>query len=916
MRPVLKLFYSHLAALCMGAAITLALVFSAFQFYSTTAERREESLWYLLLDTLHTKSIDLRMRMRGPTLPQTPLAVVGIDERSIRAQGRFPWSRAKISSLLQELFKYDARVVATDIMFSETSNDELQNVLRKIPISSNSPYASQVKTFKEQQLRLSDADGTFAQTIRKNQERVVLSATYDHLEISYQPHQALCHLHVYRKTPFFAAWDDEGYDITTRIEAITEFPEEFTELTPALEGFLDGVLEQIRIKSTVAFCREKYVIDHCLGQLGSKEKDELESAIGMDQREYCGRWLVDGSDEYLSLLHENWPKLKSTEALYEKYSSAEFISGMRTSGLNTAFFPADFWTMSIPALDSATRFTGFLNAHPDSDGTIRKAPLVVRSGEHHLPSLAMRAAMVALGTQQARVNKSQNFANSLQVTGIEFFKDDLSIKKIPVDDQARIVINFAGPGYTFPHISAKELLEPDNPNISVTYRTRDPLTGKIELIKDESRKKSEFLKEKIFIIGGTAIGVYDLRVTPFDENFRGVETHINIIDNILRGDFLSTSNQEPEWMFLALMGLGLTMTIAVSFLGALPGFLIALLLTLAIWLVDRHLIFGQGTVVAIMFPIAITLLIYVGLTIFKYFTEEKKKRQLRGTFEKYVSPAIVNEIMSHPDNIRLGGRKEHMTVFFSDVRGFTSISEALEPEALSALLSQYLTPMTALVFKNNGTLDKYMGDAMMAFFGAPIPSTTHADDACRCALQNLEQLAVLNDQLRARGLTTIDIGIGLNTGPMSVGNMGSETVRSYTVMGDAVNLGSRLEGINKQYGTRIIISEFTEKELSPGFRRREIDRVRVKGKETPVRIFELLGEGSLAPEKEKLLHHFSLGYEFYHAMNWPLAIAEFTCGLQHAPQDSVCELYLARCQDYLQNPPGSSWDGVFTMTTK
>ncbi|MEZ4872606.1 MAG: adenylate/guanylate cyclase domain-containing protein [Bdellovibrionales bacterium] len=257
-----------------------------------------------------------------------------------------------------------------------------------------------------------------------------------------------------------------------------------------------------------------------------------------------------------------------------------------------------------------------------------------------------------------------------------------------------------------------------------------------------------------------------------------------------------------------------------------------------------------------------------------------------------------------------------MSVFFSDVRGFTTISEQLDPQALSDLLNSYLTPMTDLVFKNKGTLDKYMGDAVMAFFGAPIAYPDHAAAACRCAIQSLEKLKELQKEYEEKGLPMIDIGIGINTGEMSVGNMGSETVRNYTVMGDAVNLGSRLEGINKQYGTRIIISEYTYENVKDQFLCREIDWVRVKGKVEPVRIYECIAEGSGPQPIVDIVEHFNQGFALYHEKKFKEAIDCFSKALDINPEDGPSKLYLERCDDYIQSPPPEDWDGVFVMTTK
>jgi adenylate cyclase len=281
-----------------------------------------------------------------------------------------------------------------------------------------------------------------------------------------------------------------------------------------------------------------------------------------------------------------------------------------------------------------------------------------------------------------------------------------------------------------------------------------------------------------------------------------------------------------------------------------------------------------------------------------------------------VSPAIVNEILKDPANLELGGRKEKITVFFSDLRGFTTISEKLDPRALSDLLNSYLTPMTELVFKNRGTLDKYMGDAIMAFFGAPIAYGDHAKHAARCALQSLVTLRELQAEYKAKGLPDIDMGIGLNTGEASVGNMGSQTVRNYTVMGDTVNLGSRLEGINKEYGTRIVVSEFTYEEIKDTFICRELDLVRVKGKLKPVRIYELVAEGKAEQKTAETLKHFSSGFQLYLQKKWDEALVSFNGALDVTPDDEPSKLYIDRCMEFQKNPPPADWDGVFVMTTK
>ncbi|MCB0394406.1 MAG: adenylate/guanylate cyclase domain-containing protein, partial [Bdellovibrionales bacterium] len=286
------------------------------------------------------------------------------------------------------------------------------------------------------------------------------------------------------------------------------------------------------------------------------------------------------------------------------------------------------------------------------------------------------------------------------------------------------------------------------------------------------------------------------------------------------------------------------------------------------------------------------------------------------TFEKYVSPSVVNEILKDPENLQLGGKKERMSVLFSDIRSFTTISEKLDPKVLGDFLNEYLTPMTHLVFQNRGTLDKYMGDAVMAFFGAPINYPEHAKMACKTALAMIQKLDELNIEFEKKGYPKIAIGVGVNTGEMSVGNMGSDIVRSYTVMGDAVNLGSRLEGINKEYGTQIIISEFTFGDVKNDFITREVDWVRVKGKLEPVRIFELIGEKVSSSDQAQVIELFKDGFTRYHDRNFNEALNLFEKALSIDPKDAPSQLYLKRCSNYADTPPPTDWDGVFEMKTK
>ncbi|MCM2282552.1 MAG: CHASE2 domain-containing protein [Bdellovibrionaceae bacterium] len=719
------------------------------------------------------------------------------------------------------------------------------------------------------------------------------------------------------------------------------------------------------------------LLDTFATAVSQKDTAIVQARLRQAINQYCFRFLRDDpqdparSDELLSetAFRKKWGEnLDFSSISWEaKWAEAnqqgielptgkfqDFVARARSDARRNQITPVDKWWTNIPVLAGSTHHSAFFNAFLDSDGTIRRNMFLARRGNHYATSLALTAFLVShnLGVSafvapsstdptrkgipsedlvfEGRVAALRAPASEKNIAGFQIIDAEGDpVLKVPVDPAARMTINFAGKRHTFPHISAADILS-DEPDAVIKYRHWDPTSRQIA--SEQRVNKAEFLKNKILFFGATATGIFDLRVTPFEENFPGVETHANMLSNLLveyakskgsadtvRGipGFLRTYPEtEGPIMMAAMLSVGLVLSGLLTYFGSVAGLAITATSLGGVYALDRFVLFNSGIVTTVLLPVSQISALFVSLTFYKYFTEERKKRELKGTFEKYVSPAIVAEVLADPSNIELGGKKMDLTVMFSDVRGFTTISEKLDPRALSDLLNSYLTPMTNLVFANKGTLDKYMGDAIMAFWGAPIHFGDHAQHAARCALQMLDKLRELQAEYRAKGLPEIDIGIGLNTGEMSVGNMGSDTVRSYTVMGDAVNLGSRLEGINKQYGTRIIVSEFTYQAIKSGFVCREVDWVRVKGKAQPVRIFELVAEKTVPSETRTLLDTFQKGFEAYHQKAWDEAIEHFTAALNLKPDDEPSQLYLERCQEYKQSPPPEDWDGVCTMTTK
>ena len=535
---------------------------------------------------------------------------------------------------------------------------------------------------------------------------------------------------------------------------------------------------------------------------------------------------------------------------------------------------------NLMPLSRAAENSGYFNAQPDSDGSIRWSPLVIKFGENYYASLSLSILLQYLDWPMLSLNMAD--------FGVEGVK--LGQILIPTDESGRMLINYMGPARTFPHYSVSDVFN--------------------------NRLPPENLRNKIVIVGATATGIYDLRVTPFSAVYPGVEIHATVIDNILHQNFLQHSAWTSFLDVCNIILFGFIMGIAVPRLRAVQGMLLALGLMVAFVIINTAIFSRFNTWLNMVYPVLTMATVYLGITVYRYVTEEREKKKIRGAFQYYLTASVINEMLKDPTKLKLGGDKKDLSVLFSDIRGFTTVSEKLTPEELVHLLNEYLTVMTDIVFKYDGLLDKYMGDAIMAVFGAPLDQPDHALRACRTALGMMAELGVLQKKWLAEGRPVLNIGIGINTGEMVVGNMGSQMRFDYTVMGDSVNLGSRLEGINKEYGTNIVISEFTQSSVKDALFCRELDSVRVKGKKLPVRIYELIGERASSQDKTAFVNLFEEGLAKYKQGLWDEAIAVFRRVLEIRPGDPPSELYIKRCQMLKENPPEGEWDGVFTMTTK
>lgn len=536
---------------------------------------------------------------------------------------------------------------------------------------------------------------------------------------------------------------------------------------------------------------------------------------------------------------------------------------------------------NLPAIAEAAMNFGFFNIVPDKeDGVVRRVPLAIEYDGSVYPHISLSAVRAYMGGAPLIINTADYGVDSIQI-------EDLAI---PTDERANLTINYRGPDKTFPY-----------------YSIVDIINGAVP---------AKNIKGKIVLVGATATGIYDMRATPFSPTFPGVEVHANIIDNILHSDYIS----RPDWVsafdLLMILITGILLSIALPRMRPIY----ATLLTIAVVLVFifiNELIFNHWRIwAAEVYPIFSILLVSAAVTTYQFMTEERIKREIKSAFSQYLNPALVNLLTKNPERLKLGGEERHLTVLFSDIRGFTTMSEGLKPDALVKLINSYLTPMTDLVMNNGGTIDKYMGDAIMAFWNAPLDQPDHPRLACATALEMMKKLNELKPIWEAVGIKKFDIGIGLSTGKAIVGNMGSTQRFDYTVMGDTINLGSRLEGLNKEYGTHIIVPRYTYLDVKDEFVFRELDYVRVKGKDLPIRIFELMGYKT-DTGSQRVASLFEQGLAAYRQKLWTMAEGFFKNTLALRPDDGPSKTFLSRIAMLREDETlPHEWDGVFVMTKK
>jgi adenylate cyclase len=576
----------------------------------------------------------------------------------------------------------------------------------------------------------------------------------------------------------------------------------------------------------------------------------------------------------------------SSGAAPEPVFPAGTFSGRRIGFTQWVSFGAN-----LPEFQKSAAGGGHFNPLVDLDGTSRRVPLLVEHKGQYYESLSLAMVRNLLGNPAITPGYPGNSpASYAAMEWLDLKATGGGVMRIPVDENAATLIPYRGYQGSFPYFSITDVLN--------------------------DRIPQEKLAGRVVVVGTTAPGLMDLRATPVGAAYPGVEIHANLIAGMLDGSI----KHKPPYILgadvLLVLIAGAVMAFLLPMLSPFRATVVGVIVLLLLLSVNFSFWHVSHVVLPLANGMIAIVLLYAMNMSWGYFVESRTKRQLTGLFGQYVPPELVEEMSRDPENYSMAGRKAELTVLFSDIRGFTTISEGLEPNELATLMNQYLGAMTLVVRKHRGTLDKYIGDAIMAFWGAPVDDPEHAKNAVRTGLEMHVALHELNKDLVARGWPELKIGVGVNTGPMTVGDMGSPVRQSYTVMGDAVNLGSRLEGITKQYGVGFIAGESTRELLKKEFVVRELDRVRVKGKVDPVGIYEPVGEeGKVAAEDMDEIKLWNQALRAYRAQDWDKAEVTLM-NLQRIKPRYLYDLYVKRVEHLRKEPPGENWDGVTIFETK
>ena len=634
---------------------------------------------------------------------------------------------------------------------------------------------------------------------------------------------------------------------------------------------------------------------------------EPDNSSGLQLLESLQHRLLTDDPQFNAVVEQIRPQLAFDELFANSMKNRDVVLGYYFNSANTNINPTSSLPSPVPTSSSSNQdfliqATGyganlsvlqksavsggyFNNEKVDSDGSYRRLPLLMSFEEHVYETLSLAMYRKFIDAPNIQFGYGEGYADQAHLESL-----NVGSLSIPVDRNAVALVPYRGKQGSFTYISAT-----------------DVLNGVVDI---------EGLKDKLVIVGTTAAGLLDLRTTPVQNIFPGVEVHANILSGMLDSKFKARPSYILGAEFLELFILAALVIFLYPRLSSVQSAIAFSVLIIVMIALNIYFWQTLNLDTALAGPLILLFILFSIQLYFGYFLETKKKNKISKIFGQYIPTELVDEMSQSENEYTLKGESKEMTVLFSDVRGFTSISEGMSPEVLCELINGILTPVTGVIHQHHGTIDKYIGDAVMAFWGAPIDNPSHAQHAVNTALEFQPVINTLNQRFKEKGWPKIAMGLGINTGKMSVGNMGSEFRMAYTVMGDSVNLASRLEGLTKLYGVQIIVSEST-KAATPDIAYLELDRVRVKGKHEPVYIYEPLGMAQALPNSElTIIKQLDSALILYHQQNWKQAQAAFIALAELKPEKQLFKIYLARIEQYTIQPPGSDWDGVFTHQLK
>lgn len=861
----------------------------------------------------------IKYELRGVRPVSNQVLIVDMDNKTLDQYG-WPLSRHLLAKMVTKLKKYGAKVVAFDVLFSDPSNnDAVKNAkvffdkFNKISLSSNDGLVKELSkiighqkvyltNFKDRLVKTNSYIYRIKQNLKKSEQK---DQKAEQKKLAKSSNKMLYRLRQDKKYFTEAIKKQE-----TELQKYEQVFTQLKTLNDRYAEYLNSKSKELlpdRAFAEALFNAQNVVLGFVgIGYDGNQiltEKQKKRHQINYDVITTRSKITQFGFN-----FNKTFTLFQPFTALNAPYEDIAYykkpLSQDKIDALNEKMSQADGLTEA--EMDQfmngqngifSTEHFGSFNLIPDIDGIARNYyPVYSIKGEKE-KNVVMSLGLAALKVFHKQENDKFdqfiiNYVNSdVPELGFSFNMGTKELFQMKYNG-FYVVLNYYGPEKTFQYVSLRDIIE-------------DKVDRKI-------------FKDKIILVGTTAEGLLDMRSSPYNpsQRYPGVEVHTTFIENILDGSYFKRTTEHEMLELIALIFIGIFTALIAFKLKLYLGFLLTILLSFGIFYLDFNLFFKQNILLYSFNLIVTPILMFVVATIYRYFSEEKEKKKIKGAFKYYLSQSVVEDVLKDPSKLSLGGVKKDLSVLFSDIRGFTTISEGLTPEQLSSLLNQYLTPMTELVFKSDGTLDKYMGDAVMAFWGAPVEQPDHAIRACLTALEMMKEVERLKQEFAARNLPLIDIGIGVNTGEMSVGNMGSKQRFDYTVMGDHVNLGSRLEGINKQYKTNIIVSEYTYEKVKDQLLCRKLDAVRVKGKKLPVTIYELISEHLDDPLWSQITTLCETGIRYYHDRQWDESIAIFQKVLALKKDDYPSEMYIERCHYFKETPPDDQWDGAFTMTTK